>query len=442
MKTYMLKSVLFFLQSGLIFCETIDLCADDCIIEKKLSLKAEGDEVTFEACPANIVKFKFLPEAEKDVSLTIKEQERKTFYKNGIKENIENLFSLTSSPTLSYKFPGNDASGIEIWFCCQKNTSETSDPMEYGSHTDEIILEPNSQFQFSLKSDDTYLVDIDLETTDPTSAFSAVMLGNGDYAIGFRNIRLAMPKIDTMNETQGVSIITSNNIAPADTFSYSFELGSERNNVTHRLETTTQPAVAKEKYVTVFVLAVNEQSFVDDHLEDLKTTTWKYMTDACPAALEGDDNLIVYTLAYSCRHECGMTRSEDRGCVKVGMHLENIPEATYCPGIQDQTFQEYLREQLKDHSKELKKEFGAKQVAVDGCNDISLKTEWIWVSVGLVGGVLLLSLCIMILKRRGVRTRSAETVQSVPNNEDDVEDDNGSGNSKFLRVNPNFVMME
>ena len=81
------------------------------------------------------------------------------------------------------------------------------------------------------------------------------------------------------------------------------------------------------------------------------------------------------------------------------MHLENIPEATYCPGIQDQTFQEYLRlklnikmnylqkkffrEQLKDHSKELKKEFGAKQVAVDGCNDISLKTEWIWVSVGL-----------------------------------------------------------
>lgn len=79
----------------------------------------------------------------------------------------------------------------------------------------------------------------------------------------------------------------------------SFELGSERKNVTHRLETTTQPAVAKEKvdsqvshlfkdliwlhlmfkYVTVFVLAVNEQSFVDDHLEDLKTTTWKYMTE-------------------------------------------------------------------------------------------------------------------------------------------------------------------
>ena len=78
--------------------------------------------------------------------------------------------------------------------------------MEYGSHTDEILLEPNSEFKFSSKSDDTYLVDIELETTDPTSgikatksnldikkknvfsAFSAVMLGNGDYAIGFRNV--------------------------------------------------------------------------------------------------------------------------------------------------------------------------------------------------------------------------------------------------------------
>ena len=80
--------------------------------------------------------------------------------------------------------------------------------MEFGSHGDELILEPNSEYHYSLKSDDTYLVDIDLKTTDPTSgketifsfylipkniktifsAFSAVMLGNGDFAIGFRNV--------------------------------------------------------------------------------------------------------------------------------------------------------------------------------------------------------------------------------------------------------------
>merc|ERR1711874_68086 len=202
-------------------------------------------------------------------------------------------------------------------------------------------------------------------------------------------------------------------------------------------ETTTQAAVAKEKYVTVYVLAINEQSFVDNHLDDLKTKTWKYMTDACPTL--PTENMIVYrpeSGAFSCRHECGMTRSEERGCVKVGMHLENIPEATFCEGIPDQIFLEYLREKLKDESKNLKKEFGAKQVAVDGCNDINFKTEWIWVSVGLVGGVVVLSVCIMILKRRGGKARNAE---AVPKNEEDVEDDDGSNNSKYQRVNPNFI---
>ena len=41
--------------------------------------------------------------------------------------------------------------------------------MEFGSHRDELILEPNAEYQYSLKSDDTYLVDIDLKTSDPTS---------------------------------------------------------------------------------------------------------------------------------------------------------------------------------------------------------------------------------------------------------------------------------
>ena len=46
--------------------------------------------------------------------------------------------------------------------------------MEFGSHTDELILEPNSEYHYSLKSDDTYLIDIDLETTDPTSGKEAI----------------------------------------------------------------------------------------------------------------------------------------------------------------------------------------------------------------------------------------------------------------------------
>ena len=45
--------------------------------------------------------------------------------------------------------------------------------MEYGSHKDDIMLEPSSEFYYSLKSDDTYLVDIDLGTTVPTSGVKA-----------------------------------------------------------------------------------------------------------------------------------------------------------------------------------------------------------------------------------------------------------------------------
>ena len=62
--------------------------------------------------------------------------------------------------------------------------------MEYGSHTDEIILEPNSEFQFSLKSDDTYLVDINLETTDPTSGITATKLNLEKRKMSFQPSQL------------------------------------------------------------------------------------------------------------------------------------------------------------------------------------------------------------------------------------------------------------
>ena len=41
------------------------------------------------------------------------------------------------------------------------------------------------------------------------------------------------------------------------------------------------------------------------------------------------------------------------------------------------------RNKLHEESSSLKKEYGAKQVSVDNCNDIGWSTEWIWISVGL-----------------------------------------------------------
>ena len=84
------------------------------------------------------------------------------------------------------------------------------------------------------------------------------------------------------------------------------------------------------------------------------------------------------------------------------MHLENIPDATFCDGIQDQSLLDYFRcdkkiknisklnklycsyrNKLHEESSSLKKEYDAKQVSVDNCNDIGWRTEWIWISVGL-----------------------------------------------------------
>ena len=41
------------------------------------------------------------------------------------------------------------------------------------------------------------------------------------------------------------------------------------------------------------------------------------------------------------------------------------------------------RNKLHEESSSLKKEYDAKQVSVDNCNDIGWRTEWIWISVGL-----------------------------------------------------------
>ena len=104
--------------------------------------------------------------------MTVQELERKTFYTNGIKENLE-IYSLTNNTILSYEFKDTDTSGIEILYSCQKHTNNGGKTMEYGKWNKSEIILPNSEFQYSLKSDDTYLVDIELKTAFPTSGLKA-----------------------------------------------------------------------------------------------------------------------------------------------------------------------------------------------------------------------------------------------------------------------------
>ena len=68
----------------------------------------------------------------------------------------------------------------------------------------------------------------------------------------------------------------------------------------------------------------------------------------------------------------------------------------------------------------MRRDYEAGRVSVDTCNHIGWTTQWVWVSVGLVVGVLLLALIIMFTKRRLTR-RTPKTLVSVSVEDNDKE---------------------
>ena len=68
----------------------------------------------------------------------------------------------------------------------------------------------------------------------------------------------------------------------------------------------------------------------------------------------------------------------------------------------------------------MRRDYEAGRVSVDTCNHIGWTTQWVWVSVGLVVGVLLLALIIMFTKRRLTR-RTPKTLDSVSVEDNDKE---------------------
>ena len=69
---------------------------------------------------------------------------------------------------------------------------------------------------------------------------------------------------------------------------------------------------------------------------------------------------------------------------------------------------------------ERRRDYEAGRVSVDTCNHIGWTTQWVWVSVGLVVGVLLLAMIIMFTKRRLTR-RTPKTLVSVSVEDNDKE---------------------
>jgi len=421
-------------------CYSINICQDECQIETKLDVQAGPQNVVFEACEGHIVKLKFLPEKElTDVTVSVHDDGRKIYHKHGFgsSEDVE-LFTVSSNPTLQYNFNNLDISGLEILYNCHSNMT-TEDEFFNGTDSLKTVLEPNTQLHYTLStSNDIYNVKIELDTTYPTGAFAAVSLGNGKFALGFNEMNLAVPQSNPGLTSQEVTIVTNNNVLASDTAVFQYDLGDTTTSTEEPSSTSTETAVTEDQITTIYVIAVEEMGWRQNHYDnqEFQDTTWDIMIQGCPE-LVGSANLIHYSVPYTCRKQCSMTNDQARGCAMIEMHLENIPDSIFCDNIADQTRIEYFRSKLRDMTGDLRKSYGAKRVSVDSCNDITWQTDWVWVSVGLVAGVFLLSLGIMFSKK--VKRKSWRSENLINEKEkDDEESMHRNKKSPWQRDNAMF----
>jgi len=298
-------------------------------------------------------------------------------------------------------------SRLFIRYSCQKNTEKSGSFNVSDQFTE--VLEPNMVLNYNLISDLLQQVEVNMSVPSPLAGFSAVGIGEGKYAFSYGNLNLAI--LNTESDTTEVKVVTINTPMEGSTMDFSYDLGEQTTSTTTTTPIPRTTAATDDKTATVYVLAINEENFVNESFKnensDFKIRTWKIMTDACPDLLDSQ-NLIHYNAAYSCRKKCYMTNNPDRGCAMLGMHLENIPESTHCPGIVGSSRIQFFREQLQDQRKEMKKKYKAKRVDIDSCTEINWTTEWLWVAIGLVVGAVLLSGAIVFIKKQGGRLRKGD----------------------------------
>ena len=62
----------------------------------------------------------------------------------------------------------------------------------------------------------------------------------------------------------------------------------------------------------------------------------------------------------------------------------------------------------------MKKAYSASRVDIDSCTAVNWTTEWLWVAIGLVVGVVFLAVAIMFIKKQAGRMRSSDTDDTSP----------------------------
>lgn len=147
--------------------DNVDVCnIDNCdTVERQLTIQDIEGKVNFKGCPGDLIKLKFSPKREVRCELSVIDNERRIFFKDGFQngEDVE-MYSLTNNTSLEYKL--TESGVLDVFYGCQKHLDE-SETFINGSDTVETILEPNMELGYTLEStkDGVYLVDIELEST-------------------------------------------------------------------------------------------------------------------------------------------------------------------------------------------------------------------------------------------------------------------------------------
>jgi len=263
---------------------------------------------------------------------------------------------------------------------------------------------PHATYAFHTRGSTLKQIELNLDLPSPVSGFAAVGLGNGKFMITTRSLNLTIndPKLDHKNATwapNSIQVVSLNTpMADSSKFDLKYLLKRPEPPSTTTTTTTSKP-VHPDQFLEVFVLIVNEQDFVkNNNQENFRDAVWKIFTEACDLGSESS-NLVEVDIPTGCRKECDLTDAPDRGCVKMGVHLEGIPEVASCPSIPG-TRLDYLRQKLEERSSDLAASYGAGRLTVDSCTAITWRTEWLWTAIGLVAFGLLMAGLIVFCRGR------------------------------------------
>jgi len=301
--------------------------------------------------------------------------------------------------------------GVKVEYSCLRRTTLASGEghLDYSNAPKEIerSVVPHAKYAYHTHGTTLRQIEVNLDLPSPVSGFAAVGLGDGRFMITSKSLNLTIhnPNLDNSSWAQNSVQVLSLNTPMEDSSKVDIVHLLKRPEPPSTTTTTTTPKpIHPDQFLQVYVLIVNEKDFIDNKNEEkFRNVVWQIFTEAC-TDIGTEENLVELDIPTFCKKECDLTNDPDRGCVKMGVHLEGIPEVASCPAIQGSRV-DYLRQKLEDRASDLASSYGAGRLTVDSCTAVTWKTEWVWVAVGLVlFGILMAGLILFCRGRFRRRT--------------------------------------